>query len=138
LATAVANLNEYHVLTFLLRYRSVGRLRETRVYEVAARWFSVSPFWTITAFSFIPIPVDVVRVLAVAARYDRFRFGLAYFVGRFFRYGLFAWSSAGLNLSPLDIAVIQAGFVVLAGLKVGHGVMKRRRARRTAPCDVPR
>ncbi len=133
LATAMANLNEYHILTFFLRYRSVGRLRETRVYRVAARWFSVSPFWTITAFSFIPIPVDVVRVLAVAARYDRFRFGSAYFVGRLFRYGLFAWSSAALNLSPLDIAIIQAGFVLLAGLKVAHGAWMRRRASRSAP-----
>jgi membrane protein YqaA with SNARE-associated domain len=130
LATAMANLNEYHILTFLLRYGPVGRVRQTHVYDIAARWFNVSPFWTITAFSFIPIPVDVVRVLAVAARYNRFRFASAYFVGRLFRYGLFAWSSAALNLSPVQIAAIQAVFVLLAGLKVAHGAWKRRRAAR--------
>jgi len=132
LATAMANLNEYHILTFLLRYRSVGRVRQTHVYDIAARWFSVSPFWTITAFSFIPIPVDVVRVLAVAARYDRFRFASAYFVGRLFRYGLFAWSSAALNLSPVEIVVIQLVLGLLAGLKVVVGVLMRRRAARAA------
>jgi membrane protein YqaA with SNARE-associated domain len=131
-ATAVANLNEYHVLTFMLRYRAVDRVRRTRLYRVAAAWFSVSPFWTITAFSFIPIPVDVVRILAIAARYSRVRFAAAYFVGRFFRYALFALSSAGLNLSPLDIALIQLVLVVLAGMKVLHAVIKRRRDRARA------
>jgi membrane protein YqaA with SNARE-associated domain len=128
-ATGVANLNEYHILTFMLRYRAVGRLRETRLYQLAASWFSVAPFWTITAFSFIPVPVDVVRVLAIAARYSRIRFAGAYFVGRFFRYGLLALSAAGLKLTTWDIVIIQVVLVLLAGLKVVHSVFRRRRCR---------
>lgn len=136
-ATAVANLNEYHILTFMLRYRAVGRVRETRLYHTAAAWFAVSPFWTITAFSFIPIPVDVVRILAIVARYSRVRFAGAYFVGRVLRYGLFALSSVGLNLSTLDIAVIQGVLVVLAGLKVVHAMIRRRRGRGSASAATP-
>lgn len=128
-ATGVANLNEYHILTFMLRYRAVDRFRETRLYQLAASWFSVAPFWTITAFSFIPVPVDVVRVLAIAARYSRIRFGGAYFVGRFFRYGLLALSAAGLSLTTRDIVIIQAVLLLLAGLKVMQSVFRRRRCR---------
>ncbi|MCP4594480.1 MAG: hypothetical protein GY842_27430, partial [bacterium] len=40
LASAVANLNEYHVLTFLLRYRRIAQVREARVYQRTAEWFS--------------------------------------------------------------------------------------------------
>ncbi len=135
LATVMANLNEYHILTFLLGYGPVGRVRRTHTYDVAARWFQVSPFWTITAFSFLPIPVDVIRVLAVAVRYDRFRFASAYFVGRLFRYGLFAWSSAALDLSTMEIVVIQLSLGLLAGLKVVVGVLARRRRARAAWAD---
>jgi membrane protein YqaA with SNARE-associated domain len=126
-ATAIANLNEYHIITFFLRYRQIGRVRDARLYQRASGWFSVAPFWTITAFSFLPIPVDVVRMLAVAARYPRLRFAWAYFLGRFFRYGVFALSAAWLCLDAVDIAIIQAIFVVLAGSKVIHAWLRRRR-----------
>jgi membrane protein YqaA with SNARE-associated domain len=136
-ATAMANLNEYHIVTFMLRYRAVGRVRNARFYQRAASWFAVAPFVTITAISFIPIPVDVVRVLSIAARYPRVRFAGAYFVGRALRYALLAFSSAGLNLKPWHIAVIQAGLVLLAGLKVAHAALTRNRPYRDREEAVP-
>ena len=51
----------------------------------------------------------------------------AYFVGRFFRYGLLALSAAGLSLTTWDIVIIQAVLVLLAGLKVMQSVFRRRR-----------
>ena len=136
-ATAMANLNEYHIVTFLLRYRAVGHIRDMRFYHRAASWFAVAPFVTITAISFIPIPVDVVRVLSIAARYPRIRFAGAYFTGRVFRYALLAFSSAGLNLRPWHIALIQAGLVLLAGLKVAHATLTRNRPYRDRKGAVP-
>jgi membrane protein YqaA with SNARE-associated domain len=136
-ATLAANLNEYHILTFLLRYRSVGSVRNTRLYRRASRWFTVSPFWTVTLFSLIPIPVDVVRMLAVASQYPRLRFGVANFIGRFFRYGIIAGSSAGLDLRPWHIALIQGLLVAAAGVKVVHSHVRRRSERLAVQVHAP-
>jgi membrane protein YqaA with SNARE-associated domain len=129
-ATTVANLNEYHLVTFALRYRRFGRVRETRLYRRAVAWLAVSPFWTITLFSFVPIPVDVVRLLAIGARYSRVRFAGAYFLGRVVRYGLLALSSVGLRLTVVEIFWIQAVLVALAGLKVAVSAVRRAKSSR--------
>lgn len=126
-ATSMANLNEYHILTFLLRHGRIGRVRETRLYRWAAGWFSVSPWTIIVVFSFIPIPVDVVRWLAIAHRYARDRFFAAYMLGRTVRYGILTLSAVWLNLTNRQIAAFQ-GLLILIGLtKVVVSVVKRRR-----------
>lgn len=130
LATSMANLNEYHVFTFLLETRRGGRIRTTRVYRWAADVFAVSPFALICMVAVVPIPVDVVRWLAIAYRYSRLRFFAAYLLGRTFRYGLLGAGAVVFNLSDLQIVLIQAGLVALAGAKVLVGWMRHRRARR--------
>ena len=117
-ATGMANLNEYHVITFLLRYGRAARVRQTRPYQVVARWFGVAPFAVIAVVGFVPIPVDVVRWLAITYRYSRRRFFLAYFVGRTPRYALFAASAVWFNLTWWQILTVQAALVLLAGAKV--------------------
>jgi len=126
-ATAMANLNEYHLLTFLLRYGRVARVRQTRAYRIAARWFSTAPFVVIAVVGFLPIPVDVVRWLAIAHRYSRWRFFVAYFVGRSLRYGLLAVSTVWFVLGWSEIAIIQVALVLLAGAKMLHGFLRNRR-----------
>lgn len=126
-ATSMANLNEYHVFTFLLRYGRIGRVRETRLYRWAAAWFSVSPFTITTLFSFIPVPVDVVRWLAIAYRYSRSRFFAAYVIGRSLRYAVWAISAVSLNLSMRQIAILQGVLIVAALAKVLTSAIRRRR-----------
>jgi len=116
-ATGLANLNEYHIWTFVLRYRRVSRVRRTHLFRWATAKFQVSPFAVLVAFSFIPIPVDVVRWLAVACRYPRTRFFWAYFLGRWVRYGLLALGTVWLELGWGHILLVQAGLVVLAALR---------------------
>ena len=116
-ATGLANLNEYHIWNFVLRYRQVSRVRQTGLFRWARAKFQVSPFAVLVAFSFIPIPVDVVRWLAVACRYSRRRFFWAYFLGRWVRYGLLALGTVWLQLGWGHILLVQAGLVVLAALR---------------------
>lgn len=138
LGTVMANLNEYHLLTYLLGQGKVARVRDTRAYRLAAGWFSVTPFAVLLAVAVLPIPVDPVRWLAVAYRYPRRRFAAAYFTGRSLRYALFATLAVWLDLHRWHIIVIQAVIVALAGLKFGHGlyVRRRRRAAGTAGGDA--
>jgi len=118
IGTCMANLNEYHIFTFILRYGKVARVRRTHMYGVAARWFAVSPFSVIILISFIPIPVDVIRWLAITYRYPRIRYFEGYFIGRFCRYSLWAATTIWFNLTLWHIVLIQAVLVVAALAKI--------------------
>ena len=114
--TVVANLNEYHVLAYLLRFGLGRRLRQTRVYGWAIRWFDRAPFQLLTLVAFVPIPIDAVRWLASLRGYSRVRFGLAYLLGRGPRYTLFAGCSVLLKLTAGQILLIQVAIVAAAVL----------------------
>jgi len=88
--TAVANMHDYYLLTFLYRYQAMRRIRTTGFYRRFADWYKRAPFGTLAAASFLPIPVDVVRLLAISEGYSRWRFALGSLVGRWPRYLLFA------------------------------------------------
>ena len=117
LGTALANLNEYHIFTFLLRFGKVHKLRQTRMYEVASRYFAINPFWLMTVVSFLPIPVDVVRWLAITHRYRRDHYAWASFLGRFGRYALLAATAFYLDIGWLGIIVIQFALLSLVAFR---------------------
>jgi len=127
-ATGIANLNEYYLITFLLRYGRIGQVRDTRLYRWAARWFGVSPFMVVTLFGFLPLPVDVVRWLAILYRYSRLRYFAGYVVGRFPRYLIWSLSAVWLDLNWWQILIVQAVLVVAAGVVVLRSALNRRRA----------
>ncbi len=125
-ATVMANLNEYHFLGYFARRRVGEKIRRTRLYSWAARWFDRAPFQLLTFVAFIPIPVDVVRWLAILRRYSRLKFAAAYFLGRWPRYVLFAGCSVIFALTPLQILFIQVGLVILAlGGRLGWSALRR-------------
>ena len=134
LATTMANLNEYHVFTFLLRYKKIGKVRETRLHDWAGKWFGKGPFVLLATFCFVPIPVDVVRWLAVSNRYPRGRFFAANMVGRGSRYALMAVFSSAMGLGIWSILAIQAGL----GLVAGQRVLARMRAKKAGNKEASR
>jgi putative ABC transport system ATP-binding protein len=111
--TGLANLTDYHILTFLLRRRRMAVVRTTRWYRKAEGWFRRAPFWTLAAASFLPIPVDAVRLLAIGARYPRLRFALASLVGRAPRYAVLAYLADQLNMGTQAILAVMAATVIL-------------------------
>ena len=137
-ATAVANLNEYHLWTVLFRFRTLGRVRSTRFFQWARDRFFVSPFAVLVGFSFIPIPVDVVRWLAVACRYSRVRFFFAYFTGRWVRYFLLTLSTIWLDLSWWHILLVQGALVLIAAahFAVAWGSRRARESDRVNKSDT--
>jgi membrane protein YqaA with SNARE-associated domain len=124
-ATMMANLNEYHILGYFFRARLGDRIRRTSAYRFAVRWFDVEPFQTLLLIAFIPIPVDVVRWLAVLRRYSRLRFAAAYWLGRLPRYALLAGLSVALHLGPWEIALIQVGIVLVLGARLLLSALRR-------------
>jgi len=133
--TSMANLNEYHIFTFLLRFGREQRLRRSRFYQAAARWFEVSAFTLLVLFSFIPLPVDVIRWLAISHRYRRDRYWLAYFLGRFLRYSVLAGAAAGLQLGGREILAIQLALVGVVLLRYLPRLIGAIRGKQ--PAEVP-
>lgn len=86
----IANLHDYYMFTWVLRHRRIARIRQTRMYQRAAGWFADRPFALLVAFNVLPIPIDVVRMLAATYRYPRRPFAAANFLGRWIRYAAIA------------------------------------------------
>jgi membrane protein YqaA with SNARE-associated domain len=131
--TAMANLNEYHIFTFLLRYGWAAKVRQTRLYEVAAGWFGIRPFWTIVLFSFIPIPVDIIRWLAITYRYPRLPFFVAYYLGRWVRYAGLAGVTIWGQLRWHHILIVQCAVAAVALFKIIRQFIRQHRANHEQP-----
>ena len=97
-ASTIANLNDYHLFTWMLRSRRIASVRHTRLHRVAARWFARHPFLILVIFNIMHIPIDVIRMLAATDRYGRLPFAASNFVGRFFRYAIIAFVTYRWNL----------------------------------------
>ena len=88
IAFCISALIDYSLVTFVFRYERVNRIKATRTYSYVSRFFDKSPFAILVVAAFTPIPVDPVKLVACAARYNRFKYILACFVGRAPRYYL--------------------------------------------------
>ena len=90
IGSTVANLNDYHIFTLMFRSRRIARIRDTKMYASAERWFAKSPFGILVLFNIIPIPVDVSRPLAASHQYPRLLFAASNLLGRLVRYSIIA------------------------------------------------
>ncbi len=97
LGTTVAYLIEYAVLGRVLALDRLRGVRENSAYLKLAALFDRLPFVSLTVAAFLPLPVDGVRLLAIARRYDRGRYALAAFIGRLPRYAMIAGLGYGLR-----------------------------------------
>jgi membrane protein YqaA with SNARE-associated domain len=123
LGTCVANLNDYHILNYLFKLEKIKRATGTRTYQGAVRWFNKAPFLTLSVASFLPIPIDVIRILSVSAAYPRGLYVLATFAGRFPRYLLITILGHEIKLSNTGILIV---LLVTAALGAVKGLSKFR------------
>ena len=127
-ASTVANLNDYHFFLWLLRHHRVARIRQTRTYRLAAKWFAKGPFVIMVVFNIIIIPVDIPRMLAAVYGYPRHLFAASNFLGRFVRYAVVALITYKLKdkdwLAPL--AFLAMGLLI-ALVKIVPAIFRKRR-----------
>jgi len=136
LGTTVANLNDYHFFYFWFRYERVDALRRRPLPARFLRWFEKSPFLMVSAAAFLPLPWDVIRMLAIASGYPRPRFAAANFVGRFARYGLLAWAAHAFELSNLQIIIFQCVIAALAITRAAADWRKTGNRPKEEPCGA--
>lgn len=116
LGTGVAAFADYEVVGLAMRHPKIKGARETRVYKWALRWLMRFPFFTVWLFSFTPLPIYVVRVLAPASGYPFWRYLCALMLGRLPRFYAVAWLGhtfplPGWFLLLLFVALIGSFFI---------------------------
>jgi len=124
LGTTIANMNDYYLLTFFFKYDRVDRIRSKSYYHKAVKWFDKWPFTVLTAASFLPVPVDIVRLLAISRRYNRGLFAGASFLGRFPRYLIFTVLGHELELGWSAIIAVLGVTAAIGISRVVYGPLK--------------
>lgn len=128
IGSTMANLNEYHIFTLMLRSRRIAALRDRPLVRRGSTWFAHAPFTWLLTFQIVPVPVDIMRMLAAANRYPLGRFAVANFVGRFIRYGVLAAAAYAVNISAAAAAAIMLAVAgVLALVRFAPRLFTRRR-----------
>jgi len=132
--SVVANLHDYHLFTWVLRHRRIAQIRRTHLYRRAAKWFSRRPFALLVAFNVLPIPIDVVRMLAATYRYPLRRFAAANFIGRWFRYAILAFVTFELGSHGwVAVLTLLAAAVILGVARAVQGIRREPAASGGAP-----
>jgi membrane protein YqaA with SNARE-associated domain len=123
IGTCIANLHDYYIIHYLFRLERIKRAKDKRFYKKAVEWFGRAPFATLAVASFLPIPIDAVRILAVSTDYPRRWYALATFAGRLPRYLLLAYVGYELQLSNKAIFIV---FLVTVAIGAVKGFSKLR------------
>jgi ribonucleoside-triphosphate reductase len=125
--TCIANLNDYAILGWLFRHHRVKKVRDISTYRKLLSFFDRYAFLTLSVASFLPIPIDVIRMLAISRAYTYWKYILATFVGRLPRYLILAY--VGKELPAKYILVLFILTTLPAVVKfVSDMIKKRRRA----------
>lgn len=125
IGTCIANLNDYAILGWLFRHHRVKKVRDIHTYRKLLHFFDKYAFLTLSAAAFLPIPVDVVRMLAISRAYTFWKYLLAAFVGRFPRYLIFAY--IGKELPAKWILILFVLSTLPAAAKFLSDIIKKRR-----------
>lgn len=125
--TAIANLNDYAILGWLFRHKKVKKVRDIRSYRRFLHFFDKRPFLTLTVGAFLPIPIDVVRLIAISRAYAFWKYMMAAFVGRVPRYLIIAY--LGKELPAKYILILFGISVIPAVAKFVSDMIKKRRNR---------
>lgn len=82
----IASFADYALVGAAMRHRAFASTRSSRPFQWAMRWMRRFPFAIIVLFSFTPLPISVVRILAPAVAYPIARYVAAQVIGRFPRF----------------------------------------------------
>lgn len=113
----IACYSDYAMVGAALRHRALSKTRESRLFQWSTKWMKRYPFAITVLFSFTPLPIAIVRILAPAVEYNVRRYMLAQVVGRFPRFYILAYIGHTV-LIPTWI-IVGLGIVLLLAWFVG-------------------
>jgi membrane protein YqaA with SNARE-associated domain len=125
IGTCIANLNDYVIVGWLFRHKKVKKIRDINSYKRLLGFFDRYAFLTLSAAAFLPIPLDVIRLLAISRAYSFLKYVAATFVGRFPRYLIIAY--LGKELPTRYILILFLVTLLPAALKFISDIIKKRK-----------
>ena len=125
--TCIANLNDYVILGWLFRHKKVRKIRDIQTYKRLLAFFDRYAFLTLSVAAFLPIPLDVIRLLAISRAYSFPKYVAAAFVGRFPRYLIIAYLGKELPVKYILILFLVTLLPAIAKL-VSDIIKKRKKA----------
>jgi len=117
IGSIIASFADYAMVGAAMRSRALAGTRGSKLFQWATRWMRRYPFAIIVLFSFTPLPISVVRILAPAVDYPIKRYVAAQIVGRFPRFFILAWLGATFHIPTwvlLAMVVLLLGSVVMS------------------------
>lgn len=112
----IACYADYALVGAAMKSRALARTRQSRLFQWSTRWMRRYPFSITVLFSFTPLPIAIVRILAPAVDFNVRRYMLAQIVGRFPRFYILAWIGhtvriPGWILIGLGVALVAMFFI---------------------------
>jgi len=89
-ATSLANLIDYEIFTSVFKTKLLGKLKDSEHSQASIRAFQKVAFLALVGANVVVFSWDLVRLVAIAARYPRLKYAAATFVGRTARYAVLA------------------------------------------------
>ncbi|HEY5921028.1 MAG TPA: VTT domain-containing protein [Kofleriaceae bacterium] len=117
IGSLIACYSDYAMVGAAMRHRALAKTRNSRLFQWSSKWMKRYPFAITVLFSFTPLPIAVVRILAPAVEYNVRFYMLAQIVGRFPRFYILAW--IGHTVMIPTWIILALGIVLLAGFFLG-------------------
>ena len=117
IGSLIASFADYALVGAALKHRALRSTRESRLFQWSTRWMKRAPFAITVLFSFTPLPISIVRILAPAVEFPLRRYMLAQIVGRFPRFYILAW--IGHTVAIPTWMIIGLGIVLLMSFILG-------------------
>jgi ribonucleoside-triphosphate reductase len=117
IGSVIATFADYAMVGAAMRTRALASTRNSKLFQWAMRWMRRYPFAIIVLFSFTPLPISVVRILAPAIDYPIPRYIAAQLVGRLPRFYILALIGHAFHIPGWilgALVVVLIGSVVLS------------------------
>jgi len=121
IGSVISAIIEYNFIDFLMRFDRFARLKETNSYQKYVKYFDRFSFHSIMLASVLPLPLDVIRILAIMRRYAKWKYLVATFIGRIPRILIFAVLGSQLAYSK---AIAIALLIITLLIEVIRRVVK--------------
>jgi len=122
IGSLIACYADYAMVGAAMRHRALAKTRSSRLFQWSTKWMKRYPFAITVLFSFTPLPIAIVRILAPAVEYPVRRYMLAQIVGRFPRFYILAW--IGHTVMIPTWIIIGLGVVLLLAFFIGASAVE--------------
>jgi ribonucleoside-triphosphate reductase len=113
IGSLIACYADYALVGAAMRSRALARTRSSRLVQWSTKWMRRYPFAITVLFSFLPLPISIVRILAPAVDYNVRRYMVAQVVGRFPRFYLLALIGHAVRIPGWILIGLGIGLVAM-------------------------